>query len=100
MAKGKWPETLDDLVPAFLDAVPADPIDGKPIRYTRIPEGIKTWTISGDDHDEDNGGDVQRLEPKGSQYRCKDFGWVILNPELRGRAATTQATTSATAGAP
>jgi hypothetical protein len=45
LANGHWPEKLDVLVPAYLDAVPLDPIDGKPIRYAIIPEGIKTWTI-------------------------------------------------------
>ena len=87
LASGKWPETLAQLIPAYLDSVPIDPIDGKPIRYAIIPEGIKTWTIAGDDHDEDNGGDVRRLEPYDEKFKPKDFGWVILNPELRGRAA-------------
>ncbi|MBN1443872.1 MAG: hypothetical protein JXA90_14270 [Planctomycetes bacterium] len=32
---GALPEKLEDLVPAFLDAVPADPYDGQPLRYSR-----------------------------------------------------------------
>jgi len=31
--EGRWPETLEALVPAYLPAVPADPFDGKPFRY-------------------------------------------------------------------
>ena len=31
--KGRLPETLDELVPEYLDAVPLDDFDGKPLRY-------------------------------------------------------------------
>lgn len=34
-ANGALPERLDDLVPAFLPAVPVDPFDGAPFRYDR-----------------------------------------------------------------
>lgn len=30
---GRLPESLEDLVPEFMDQVPADPFDGKPFRY-------------------------------------------------------------------
>jgi hypothetical protein len=32
---GDWPADLAELVPDFLPAVPADPMDGKPLRYSR-----------------------------------------------------------------
>lgn len=90
LATAHWPEKLVDLVPRYLDAVPIDPIDGKPIRYAIIPEGIKTWTICDDDKNEDNGGDVKRLERRtgnSAKDRPKDYGWVILNPAMRNRPA-------------
>ncbi|MBE3123777.1 MAG: hypothetical protein IMZ65_03150 [Planctomycetes bacterium] len=31
--KGSLPKTLDDLVPVYIDAVPADDFDGRPMRY-------------------------------------------------------------------
>lgn len=33
MEKGRLPETLEELVPEYLDAVPADDFDGEPLRY-------------------------------------------------------------------
>lgn len=33
--RGEWPEGLEDLVPEFLEAVPADPFDGEALRYDR-----------------------------------------------------------------
>jgi hypothetical protein len=38
----------------------------------------------------DNGGDVLRLEIPKPPRRASDFGWVLLNPELRGRPADTE----------
>lgn len=87
---GTWPEKLDALVPEFLDAVPLDPFDEKPIRFARIPEGIKVWSI-GEDF-VDNGGDVRRLDPD-PKKRPTDWGWVILDPPLRNRSADATATT-------
>jgi hypothetical protein len=34
-SKGHLPEDLGQLVPEYLDAVPPDPFDGKPLRYSR-----------------------------------------------------------------
>ncbi len=86
LATGDWPETLADLVPTYLDAVPLDPFDDKPIRYAHIDEGIKLWSI-GEDFTDD-GGDVKRLRRKRNE-RPTDWGWVLLNPDLRGRPAET-----------
>src|SRR5690606_29085975 len=33
LGHGDWPPTLNALVPAYLEAVPTDPMDGKPLRY-------------------------------------------------------------------
>ena len=66
LATGDWPAALVALVPEFLDEVPRDPFGGKAIRFERIDDGIRTWSIG------------------------PDFGGaraVILDPRLRGRAA-------------
>ncbi len=91
----RWPTTANELVPTYLAAIPLDPIDDQPIRYAIIPEGIKTWTISGNGGDEDNGGDVRRLESATSGSYGKDSGWVLLNPNLRGRACDPPSATTA-----
>ena len=88
LATGQWPETLTALVPDYLAAVPLDPFDGKPMRYAHIDEGIKIWTIS--ENLVDDGGDIGRLTVRPSSYRSKDKGWVLLNPDLRGRPSETE----------
>ena len=39
LARGRYPDALDELVPALLPAVPIGVFDGKPLRYRRLPEG-------------------------------------------------------------
>jgi hypothetical protein len=86
LATGAWPESLDALVPGYLDAVPLDPFDGKPIRHLRTEEGIKVYTIGEDG--KDDGGDIKRMiPPKNKQDRATDHGWLLLNPDMRGRPA-------------
>lgn len=87
LGTGQWPETLDALVPDYLAAVPVDPLDGKPMRYAHINEGIKVWTIS--ENLIDDGGNIGRLTVRQPSNRSKDRGWVLLNPDLRGRPSET-----------
>jgi type II secretory pathway pseudopilin PulG len=59
---GRWPETLEALVKdGYLDAVPADPFDGQPLRWRRVPGGHLIYSV-GDDG-EDNAGNIRRDTP-------------------------------------
>ena len=75
---GRFPETLDELVPEYLDEVPIDPFDGKPIKMKETDLGIVIYTI-GDD-EVDNDGQVEF----GENRRPLDFGIRLLRPEHRG----------------
>jgi len=35
LEKGKLPDSLDELVPDYIKAIPLDDMDGKPMRYSR-----------------------------------------------------------------
>lgn len=83
MANSEWPESLIDLVPDYLTAVPVDPFDGAPIRYAVTSEGIAIWCI-GEDL-KDDGGEIKRRARKNLGDRPTDWGWLILNPDLRGK---------------
>ena len=37
---GVWPDDLGELVPAYLDSLPLDPFDGRPLRYDRAKRVI------------------------------------------------------------
>lgn len=42
---GVWPDSLEALVPEYLDAVPDDPYDGAPLRYRRAQTGAVVYSI-------------------------------------------------------
>lgn len=51
---GRYPETLQELVPKYLPRVPIDPFDGKPLRYKRLQRGFKVWSVG--ENMKDDGG--------------------------------------------
>ncbi len=42
---GRLPDTLAELVPAYVAAVPLDPYDGQPIRYKKLPAGYVVYSV-------------------------------------------------------
>lgn len=49
-----FPQTLDQLVPNYLPALPRDPVDGQPLRYLRTPQSFTLYSL-GYDKDDDQG---------------------------------------------
>ncbi len=54
LAEKKLPETLEDLVPAYLPEVYVDPFDGRPLKYRQDDPGYRVWSVGEDGID--NGG--------------------------------------------
>ena len=46
--KGRWPESLAELVPAWLEAVPIDPFDGEPLRFRAAVDGVVVYSVGPD----------------------------------------------------
>src|SRR5262249_35558424 len=53
-----WPAELRLLVPQYVEKLPLDPCDGKPLRYCRFGEGIVIYSVGIDGVD--NGGQLDR----------------------------------------
>jgi hypothetical protein len=71
---GAWPSSLAALTPDLLQDVPADPFDGRPLRYKRLVDGVVIYSVSLDTAD--NGGtlsDDHKL-PNGTDlgFRLRD----------------------------
>ncbi len=49
-----WPDSLDDLVPSLLPAVPPDCFDGQPLRYTLVDGQPLLYSV-GNDRNDDGG---------------------------------------------
>jgi len=59
LATGKLPDSLSNLVPTYLDAVPKDPFDGKDLRYKKLETGFVVYSI-GEDGNDDGGKEKPR----------------------------------------
>jgi hypothetical protein len=55
LANRRLPETLQELVPTYLSAIPTDPFDGQPMRYKRLAKGYIVYSIG--ENGTDDGGD-------------------------------------------
>ena len=75
-----WPDSLSALVPLYLDQVPIDPFDDKPLRYRQLKDQILIYSIS--DDLEDNGGSLSDNDLIKSGTDC---GTRLWNPDQRGK---------------
>jgi hypothetical protein len=57
------PKALDELVPEFIEAVPTDPFDGKPIRYRQTPRGFQLYSVDADGRDDHGAERPPRRKP-------------------------------------
>ena len=73
LAEGHLPESLENLVPAYMEAVPKDPFDGRRLRYFTRENGFVIYSV-GDDLT-DNGG--AEKDSRGRDQRGKPLPWDI-----------------------
>ena len=81
LAQGNLPSTLEQLVPAYLSAVPIDPFDGKPLRMAKSDQGIVIYSV--DENGVDDGGDLV-VRKEGVKKQAPDLGFRLNNPDHRG----------------
>jgi type II secretory pathway pseudopilin PulG len=48
----RLPQSLGELAPRFLPAVPTDPFDGQPLRYRRLAKGYLIYSVGQDGQDD------------------------------------------------
>ena len=78
---GKWPAALGDLVQAkLLDAIPADPLDGQPLRYRRKADHVVIYSIGIDLIDNHGNIDHEQANTSGM-----DIGFRVWNVDDRRR---------------
>jgi hypothetical protein len=79
---GRWPNELADLGPDLLKEVPADPYDGRPLRYRRLPDGVIVYAVGPDG--KDDGG---RLDAASAGREGSDVGfrlWEVARRQPSG----------------
>ncbi len=85
LKNGRWPDSLDQLVPEFLDDVPDDYFDVGKLHYVRTDRGVRVYSIGPDG--QDNGGKTREEAHQAGLSEDGDIHDVVfrlLDPELRG----------------
>lgn len=76
---GRLPESIEELIPDYLEAVPTDPFSGEPMRFAVTDEGIVIYSVYEDG--EDDGGIAVRQETRPNYL---DIGFRLLKADRRG----------------
>lgn len=79
LARGTYPETLEKLVPEFVSVLPPDPVNHKPLGYSRVGEsGFKLWSIGW--NLKDDGGQVvmKSGSTEAIDFERGDWVWPAL----------------------
>jgi hypothetical protein len=85
---GALPDTLAELTPALLTAVPVDPYSGQSLRYTKQDSGFALYSIGKNEKD-DGGKDLnQQLSKRWGPYtRARETADIGISVDLRGTPA-------------
>jgi hypothetical protein len=80
----RWPESPNELVPALLPAVPLDPFDGAPLRYTKSEEGVAVFSVGKRQPTQlDRLVGVKKPAPVPALPEGIEFGFRLWNPDQR-----------------
>jgi hypothetical protein len=79
---GRWPETFDELVPHWLEKVPADPFANGPLRLRRLADGLFVYSVGFDRRD-----DGGKYQPASSTWTGIDVGFRLWDPGRRRQPA-------------
>jgi hypothetical protein len=82
LATGSLPDSLEALVPTYLEEVPIDPFTGNPMRFKQTEEGIVVYSVGVDGTDE--GGLLYAKKNRGPH----DVGFRVFKLEARGYPLT------------
>jgi len=75
---GRLPEKLDALVPHFVQRVPRDPFDAKPLRYRKEKAGFVVYAVG--TNGKDDGGRTEYDEKKREYF---DIGFRVRLPNAQ-----------------
>ncbi len=81
-AVGRWPATIEALVPKYLPEIPRGPYSDAPMRLVVRDDGIVAYAVG--IKGQDNGG---KLETDHANFPRLDVGERLWNPDLRHRPA-------------
>ena len=86
LEEGRWPDSLEELVPTYIVAVPRDPFVPAPIKLRKLPDGLFIYSVGYDGRD-----DGGKIDPKYRMGDGADTGFRLWNVDRRRQPAGTGA---------
>lgn len=80
---GHGAESLTDLVPEFLEAIPIDPFNNQPLIMVQSESAMIIYSVN-DNLNDDGGSILSTAAPDGKGTELLDIGFRLLPPEKRG----------------
>ncbi len=71
--QGRWPESLEELVPQYISAVPHDPFANGPLKLLELPDGLFIYSVGYDG--KDDGG---KIDPKMHSAQWRGHGVSLM----------------------
>jgi hypothetical protein len=84
MDQGRWPDSLDQLVPKYIPTVPRDPFENAPLKLVKLPDGLFIYSVGYDG--KDDGG---KINPRNRMADGADTGFRLWNVDRRRQATGT-----------
>jgi hypothetical protein len=87
LANKRWPKDLAELTPAYLNAVPLDPYDGKLLKLRATEDGLLIYALGKDRKDSGGKMDRKRLNEPGANivfqlWNVGERRKPALNPDV------------------
>lgn len=80
---GHWAESLTELVPEFLEALPIDPFNNQPLKMVQSETAMIIYSVN-ENLNDDGGAILSTPVPDGKGTELLDIGFRLLPPEKRG----------------
>ena len=78
LAEGHLPQSLDNLVPGYMEVMPEDPFNGENLRYRRLKTGFVVYSVN-DDLSDNGGAEInsKKRDPGGSKLLPWDITFIV-----------------------
>ena len=64
--QNRLPKGLDELIPRYMEQLPTDPFDGKPLRFRSLEKGFVVYSVGADRAD--NSGQERPLKGQATEF--------------------------------
>ena len=83
--RGRWPDSLEQLVPKYLSEIPRDPFVDAPLKLRKLPDGLFVYSVGVDGVD--HGG---KINAKSRNRNGADTGFRLWDMSARRQPAPAQ----------